>query len=127
MVLVMFCTGLHLNDSCCSVDVHHDNRGVSGHVSWAQNFSITLDQNVIHLLQNHVVEVSKGKKLYVVMLNAEFISLVIQDFYANHTNYKNIQLSTYFIYFGFKNVYFKCAIFYIKITTVEDISFLCNG
>lgn len=59
MVLVMFCTGLHLNDSRCSVDVHHDNRGVSGHVSWAQNFSITLDQNVIHLLQNHVVEVSK--------------------------------------------------------------------
>ena len=29
---------------------------------------------------------------------------------AKHTNYKNIQLSAYFIYCGFKNVYFKCAI-----------------
>lgn len=42
----------------CRVDVHHDNRGISGHVSWAQNFTVTLGQNVIHLLQNHVVEVS---------------------------------------------------------------------
>lgn len=40
------------------VDVHHDNRGASGHVSWAQNFTITLGGNIIELLQNHIVEVS---------------------------------------------------------------------
>lgn len=50
----------------CRVNVHHDNRGISGHVSWAQNFTITLGRNVIHLLQNHVVEVSN---CHVTLLN----------------------------------------------------------
>ncbi|XP_070188785.1 uncharacterized protein [Littorina saxatilis] len=41
-----------------SVEVQHDNRNAPGEVSWAQNFTVTLGDIVVDLLQNSVVRVN---------------------------------------------------------------------
>ena len=40
-----------------SVEVQHDNRNAPGEVSWAQNFTVTIGDIVVDLLQNSVVRV----------------------------------------------------------------------
>lgn len=40
------------------VDVQHDNRNAPGEVSWAQNFTVTVGDIVVDLLQNSVVQVN---------------------------------------------------------------------
>ncbi|XP_046559409.1 kielin/chordin-like protein, partial [Haliotis rubra] len=41
-----------------TVEVQHDDRNAPGDVSWAQNFTITMSDIIIEMLQNHVVKVN---------------------------------------------------------------------